>query len=106
MSMGQGDRLGEALAGMKATCLRCKRPIVFANGVGVARRRGIQTNVVACEKCGAVYKVDMSPRGMSLTTDVTTDYPLDKYPDPGPPVDRTSGVYKLGRMIGKLFGRR
>ena len=57
-----------------APCRKCGEMIVFQDGASAAMKLGIRANVVQCSKCNTIYKVDVTPRGMSLLDDVTSQY--------------------------------
>ena len=69
-----GAELADRLMGQTAPCLRCGTTIRFQEGGLLAMDRGIRDQVIMCGNCKAVYEIDLNPRGMTLTADVTARY--------------------------------
>ena len=66
-----GDELGEMLMRVKGTCPKCGTIMSFEEAANFAKKNGISDNVVMCEQCHSVYTIDLTPRAMSFTADVT-----------------------------------
>lgn len=74
IGIGMGDSLMESLVKMGTKCRKCGSDIIFKDGVACAQEHGIRDNVVMCKKCKSVYEVDLTPSGMTLTTEVSNKY--------------------------------
>lgn len=69
-----GDDLGEMLMGVKGACPKCSTIMSFEASATFAKKNGINDNVVMCEKCGSVFTIELTPRNMTFTADVTQKY--------------------------------
>jgi len=69
-----GDALGKHLMQLAAACRKCGAVIEFQEGAALAIDKGIHDQVVMCKDCQAVYTVNITPRALTLVTDVTQKY--------------------------------
>lgn len=92
MFIGNGDDFGEMLLKSPGTCPNCSANLTFGEAAQLAKSHNIRENVVMCKGCNRVFEVNLVPRRMTLTNDVTAKYPQIK---PGKP----------GGLFGRLFGK-
>lgn len=69
-----GDPQAIAMLTAESKCTKCGASIIFAPAAFLAQDNGIEDKVVMCKECKAVFEFDLSPSGMSLTSDVTHRY--------------------------------
>lgn len=92
MFIGNGNDLRDMLMNAPGECPNCKAALKFGDAAQLAKSHGIHDNVVMCKSCSRVFEVQLVPGQMTLTRDVTANYPQIKPKKPG-------GLFK------KLFGK-
>ena len=92
MIIGNGSGFIDMLMKAPGTCPHCGASLSFGDAAQLAKSHGIQDNVVMCRKCHRVFTVNLVPGRMTLTGDVTKNYPQIK-------------PKKSGGLFGGLFGK-
>ncbi len=90
MFIGNGNNFRDMLMNSPGTCPSCGKSLTFGKAAELAKSYGIQENVVMCTACHRVFAVNLVPGRMTLTSDVTSNYPRIKPKKPG-------------GLFGKLF---
>ena len=92
MIIGNGNSFRDMLMNSPGTCPKCNASLTFGKAAQLAKSKGIQDNVVMCDKCNRVFTVNLVPGRMTLANDVTEKYPQIK-------------PKKSGGLFDKLFGK-
>ena len=92
MFIGNGNNFRDMLMKTPGACPNCKASLTFGEAAQLAKSHNIQDNVVMCIKCRRVFEVNLAPGRMTVTRDVTANYPQVK-------------PRKPGGLLGKLFGK-
>ncbi len=92
MFIGNGNNFRDMLMKAPGTCPNCNASLTFGKAAELAKTYNIQDNVVMCNKCHRVFEMNLVPGRMTLTRDVTANYPQVK-------------PRKPGGLLGKLFGK-
>lgn len=78
MIIGNGNAFGEMLMKSKGACPHCGAELTFGTAAQLARSKDINDNVVMCGKCHRVFEIILVPGKMTLTNEVTANYPQIK----------------------------
>lgn len=71
---GNLERMLENTMQTPVSCRKCGTKFTFQAGLHCALDNGIEDKVLMCKKCGSVYEADVTPYGVTLCADVTSQY--------------------------------
>lgn len=83
MRIIQGNDFMDMLMKSPGTCPNCGTALIFEDAAQLAKSHGITDNVVMCKGCNRVFQINMVPGRMTLTNDVTANYPQLQPAAPG-----------------------
>ena len=78
MFVGNGMDIFAMLQMAKGNCPKCGKELTFRDAANLAKSYDISENVVMCDSCVRVFEVNLVPGRMTLTKDVTSQYPQVK----------------------------
>lgn len=95
-----GIEFGYMLTQTETKCRKCKEEFNFQTGADECRAAGITDNLMMCPKCHHVFKFELVPGKLTLTEDVTNQYPQAEE------AARASEASQHQSFFKKLFGKK